>query len=1017
MEEKLGPFTFISNFDSGNLARVERVKTEDASSSPEDCDGVVVINPDFDYNVWTAPDCAGTEFENLNRTWFYFGIKGGQPGKLLRINIMNLNRQGKLYGQGMTPLVKVVPSKNKWERIRDKPKYETVDGQFRLSFTYRFPDQRNGVHYFAFCYPYSYSDCQAKLDDLDRSFTICQQMTPSEPKDSIYFYRELLCFTLDSLRVDLLTITSAKGLMEEREESLPHLFPDKNVPRAHKFEGKKVFFLSARVHPGETPSSFVFNGFLDFILRQGDPRAAGLRDQYVFKLIPMLNPDGVKRGHYRTDQRGVNLNRVYMDPDPFLHPSIFAAKSIILYHHTKGNLHRDSDPQVPSVCDTEEATKITINLNSAVVETGTEFATNKDILHFQTSVPFELKPELPESESAKMELMSVANNVLIENDANNNRNRETLSSNFDSLTLEDKEMSPDVQTGDSNDGLQNETLVFNQLSNESTSSLSSECHSEKQLNTRTINQPQFKKVLNKKEPANCSSCSLQTSPEHNSGVSYYVDLHGHASKRGCFVYANYLENEDDYVSSILFPKLISLNSTNFDFAACNFTEKNMYSKDKRDGMSKEGSGRVAIFKATGMIHSYTLECNYNCGRTVNCLPPATCDNGCATPPPLPGFPPKYTPEIYEEVGRAMAVAVLDMNNTNPWTRLPLSEFTSLEGVKNWVRRFVKSSKNAPSVPKKLCRVITKTSSMVAGATASTRQKLSVLASSSSDMSSVNAAGGEHRATDHPPQNGTNVNKEAGKKSATDTVRRPYHLAGTRKTSLQGTGTQSGRNQDTCSSSPGTLSGATGRDHLPGPGPLRVPVLKAKEQLRVSLELPKTGPTLRLVHNLHHQPQVYVQPTSLPSKSPSSSVEIKMSTIDVHKQFIGFHRSIPGPALRNGHSSHSDEEKKKKNVRPRRKNAKKKEKNGEAVASDKIQLSKISLSSRPPGEEDVHFNTVEKEDDGMSKSTQLSRRNSSKNMISCSVMSCEVVDIKELPHTPQSSSSTNPVKFWPNTSVS
>lgn len=57
----------------------------------------------------------------------------------------------------------------------------------------------------------------------------------------------------------------------------------------------------------------------------------------------------------------------------------------------------------------------------------------------------------------------------------------------------------------------------------------------------------------------------------------------------------------------------------------------------------------------------------------------------------------------------MAVAVLDMNNTNPWTRLPLSEFTSLEGVKNWVRRFVKSSKNAPSVPKKLSRVITKTS--------------------------------------------------------------------------------------------------------------------------------------------------------------------------------------------------------------------------------------------------------------------------------------------------------------------
>ena len=50
-----------------------------------------------------------------------------------------------------------------------------------------------------------------------------------------------------------------------------------------------------------------------------------------------------------------------------------------------------------------------------------------------------------------------------------------------------------------------------------------------------------------------------------------------------------------------------------------------------------------------LFHSYTLECNYNCGRTVNCLPPATCDSGRATPPPAPGFPPKYTPEIYEEV--------------------------------------------------------------------------------------------------------------------------------------------------------------------------------------------------------------------------------------------------------------------------------------------------------------------------------------------------------------------------------
>lgn len=39
-------------------------------------------NPDVDtreFNLWTAPDCVGTEFENCNRTWFYFSTTIFQP--------------------------------------------------------------------------------------------------------------------------------------------------------------------------------------------------------------------------------------------------------------------------------------------------------------------------------------------------------------------------------------------------------------------------------------------------------------------------------------------------------------------------------------------------------------------------------------------------------------------------------------------------------------------------------------------------------------------------------------------------------------------------------------------------------------------------------------------------------------------------------------------------------------------------------------------------------------------------
>merc|ERR1719471_678677 len=106
------------------------------------------------------------------------------------------------------------------------------------------------------------------------------------------------------------------GLLNSKESSLENLFLEEKDNRPYRFQGKKVVFISARVHPGETCSSHVMNGFIKFLLNPSDARAVALRSKYVFKLVPMLNPDGVYRGHYRTDTRGVNLIRVYLDPSP-----------------------------------------------------------------------------------------------------------------------------------------------------------------------------------------------------------------------------------------------------------------------------------------------------------------------------------------------------------------------------------------------------------------------------------------------------------------------------------------------------------------------------------------------------------------------------------------------------------------------------------------------------------------------------------------------------------------------------
>ncbi|XP_051880835.1 cytosolic carboxypeptidase-like protein 5 isoform X2 [Pristis pectinata] len=640
MEIRCGGLLFSSMFDSGNIAQVEKVERPEGAEDPASGNngtsgnfGNAISTPDCEFNVWTKPDCAGTEFENSNRSWFYFSVKGGIPSKVIKINIMNMNKQSKLYSQGMAPFVRTLPGRPRWERIRDRPTYEMVENQFILSFMHRFLEYRGATTYFAFCFPFTYAECQEMLMQLDERFEYCKRLTLSSPADTIYYHREPLCYSLDNLRVDLITITSCHGMMVECEPRLEKLFPDHSTSRPHLFSGKQVFFLSSRVHPGETPSSFVFNGFLEFILRADDLRAQMLRRMFVFKLVPMLNPDGVVRGHYRTDSRGVNLNRLYMNPDFNLHPSIYAARAVILYHHVNN--------RVPS--DNSELRMFSSLLSNGPLST-------KDLNHSINNTSISSETSLSELEKSK-NLKNVANGEI--DSLIPCKDHDQLDS-LNQSKNNDRQLFPESRNGkiDSSNG---DGTLGEKASDTSDSS----------ENTEHI-------------------------PPHESGIAYYVDLHGHASKRGCFMYGNCLPSENNQVENMLFPKLISMNSAHFDFAACNFSERNMYAKDKRDGQSKEGSGRVAIYKATGIIHSYTLECNYNTGRYVNPVPPACHDNGRATPPPAPTFPPKYTVEVFEQIGRALAIAALDIADCNPWPRVVMSEYSCLTKLRAWMLKHVRN---------------------------------------------------------------------------------------------------------------------------------------------------------------------------------------------------------------------------------------------------------------------------------------------------------------------------------------
>ena len=66
--------------------------------------------------------------------------------------------------------------------------------------------------------------------------------------------------------------------------------------------------MVGRLHPGETHSSWLIHGFIRFLLSESQ-KAKELRKKIVFKIVPMLNPDGVIVGNYRCTLAGCDMNR------------------------------------------------------------------------------------------------------------------------------------------------------------------------------------------------------------------------------------------------------------------------------------------------------------------------------------------------------------------------------------------------------------------------------------------------------------------------------------------------------------------------------------------------------------------------------------------------------------------------------------------------------------------------------------------------------------------------------------
>lgn len=314
---------FDSEFESGNLEKAHRVYGREnlMSSNPlsKNIAGLKFSKeePSFvhqEYDLFIRKDL----HTKGNIQWYYFSVSTVDPSVedkfnfplSVRFNIVNMMKKDALYNYGMRP---AVYSENKatlnfgWHHscsdicyFKNRSTYVKAKSKLRnfytLTFVYTFyqPD----TVYFAHSFPYTYTRLNRFLTSLETDARIAQ-----------FTRRKLMTLTLANNRCDILTITS----------------PSTNPV---EFSQRPAIFVTARVHPGETNSSFAVEGFIRY-LTSNDPGAIKLRDAYVFKIVPMLNPDGVIHGNYRCSLAGVDLNRQYNRPDQALHPTIYTLKSLI----------------------------------------------------------------------------------------------------------------------------------------------------------------------------------------------------------------------------------------------------------------------------------------------------------------------------------------------------------------------------------------------------------------------------------------------------------------------------------------------------------------------------------------------------------------------------------------------------------------------------------------------------------------------------------------------------------------
>ncbi len=112
-------------------------------------------------------------------------------------------------------------------------------------------------------------------------------------------------------------------------------------------KNKKIAWVTARQHPGETMAQWWIEGFVKRLVDRNDPLSREVLHELVFYIVPNMNPDGSKRGHLRTNAMGANLNREWSNATQTRSPEVYCVREQMRRTGVNFSLDVHGDESIP----------------------------------------------------------------------------------------------------------------------------------------------------------------------------------------------------------------------------------------------------------------------------------------------------------------------------------------------------------------------------------------------------------------------------------------------------------------------------------------------------------------------------------------------------------------------------------------------------------------------------------------------------------------------------------------------